>query len=132
MENRARYAVIGAFVLACLLAGFAFVSGIPNTGGMGARAVYAVRFNEPIGGITTGASVLFNGIRVGAVSSIKLEPNDPRQVTARLSGLARRPAHRAKGRTTRRATADIGKRSAAIADRRARRRRKPQRFSTHD
>src|SRR3974390_387242 len=85
MENRARYAVIGAFVLACLLAGFAFVSGIPNTGGMGARAVYAVRFNEPIGGITTGASVLFNGIRVGAVSSIKLEPNDPRQVTALLS-----------------------------------------------
>jgi len=44
-----------------------------------------VRFNEPIGGITTGASVLFNGIRVGAVSSIKLEPNDPRQVTALLS-----------------------------------------------
>jgi len=85
MENRARYAVIGAFVLACLLAGFGFVYWIANTGGIGARAVYAVRFNEPIGGITTGASVLFNGIRVGAVSSIKLEPNDPRQVTALLS-----------------------------------------------
>lgn len=85
MENRARYALIGAFVLACVLAGFGFVYWITNTGGIGARAVYAVRFNEPIGGITPGASVLFNGVRVGAVSSIKLDPNDPKQVIALLS-----------------------------------------------
>jgi phospholipid/cholesterol/gamma-HCH transport system substrate-binding protein len=85
MENRARYALIGAFVAGCLLAGFAFVYWIANTGGLGRSTVYAVRFNEPIGGITPGASVLFNGVRVGAVSSIKLDPNEPRQVTALLS-----------------------------------------------
>ncbi len=85
MENRARYALIGAFVLACLLAGFGFVYWIANTGGIGARTVYAVRFNEPIGGVTPGASVLFNGVRVGAVSAIKLDPNEPKQVTALIS-----------------------------------------------
>ena len=85
MENRARYALIGAFVVACLLAGFGFVYCFANTGGLGARAVYAVRFNEPIGGISPGAGVLFNGVRVGAVVSIKLDPNEPQQVTAVLS-----------------------------------------------
>src|SRR4051812_11120694 len=85
MENRARYALVGAFVLACLLAGFGFVYWIANTGGIGTRAVYAVRFSEPIDGITPGASVLFNGLRVGAVTSIKLDPNEPKQVTALLS-----------------------------------------------
>ena len=72
METRAPFALIGAFVLVAMLAIFGFVYWIANTGGIGARTVYAVRFNEPIGGVTPGASVLFNGVRVGAVSAIKL------------------------------------------------------------
>ena len=40
MENRARYGLIGAFVLVCILAGFGFVYWIANTGGIGARSVY--------------------------------------------------------------------------------------------
>jgi phospholipid/cholesterol/gamma-HCH transport system substrate-binding protein len=57
MENRAHYALIGAFVLACLLAGVGFVYWIANVGGIGAHAVYAVQFNEPLAGVTPGANV---------------------------------------------------------------------------
>ena len=85
MENRARYSLIGAFVLACILAGFGFVYWIANTGGIGKRTAYAVQFSEPVPGLTAGASVLFNGVRVGNVSSVTLDPSDPRRVTAMLS-----------------------------------------------
>jgi phospholipid/cholesterol/gamma-HCH transport system substrate-binding protein len=85
MENRARYSLIGGFVLACILAGFAFVYWIANSGGIGKRTVYAVRFSEPVPGLTPGAGVLFNGVRVGNVTAIKLDPGDPRRLTVLLA-----------------------------------------------
>jgi phospholipid/cholesterol/gamma-HCH transport system substrate-binding protein len=85
METRARYVLIGAFVLACLLAGFGFVYWVANSGGIGARAVYAIRFEQPVSGLLPGATVLFNGVRVGAVSSISLDPARPKQVAAIIS-----------------------------------------------
>jgi phospholipid/cholesterol/gamma-HCH transport system substrate-binding protein len=85
MENRARYTLIGAFTLACLLAGFGFVYWINSVGGLGERAVYAVRFEQPVSGLTEGANVLFNGIRAGSVARIDLDPNDPKRVTAVIS-----------------------------------------------
>lgn len=85
MENRARYSLIGGFVLICILAGFAFVYWIANTGGLGARALYAVQFNEPVPGLAPGASVTFNGVRVGNVSAVAFDPNNPRRLTATLS-----------------------------------------------
>jgi phospholipid/cholesterol/gamma-HCH transport system substrate-binding protein len=85
MENRARYTLIGAFTLACLLAGFGFVYWINSVGGLGERAVYNVRFEQPVSGLTQGANVLFNGIRVGSVARIDLDPNDPKRVTTVIS-----------------------------------------------
>ncbi len=85
METRARYILIGSFALAVLLAGFGFVYWIKTLGGFGQRAVYDVRFEQPVAGLTAGANVLFNGIRVGTVTRIDLDPNDPRRVTAAIS-----------------------------------------------
>lgn len=85
METRARYILIGSFALACLLAGFGFVYWIKTLGGFGQRAIYDVRFEQPVSGLTAGANVLFNGIRVGTVTRIDLDPNDPRRVTAAIS-----------------------------------------------
>lgn len=85
MENRARYGLIGAFVLVCILAGFGFVYWIANTGGIGARSVYTIRFEQPVSGLLPGANVLFNGVRVGAVSAIALDPAEPRRVTATVA-----------------------------------------------
>ncbi|MEP6632917.1 MAG: MlaD family protein, partial [Luteimonas sp.] len=40
--------------------------------------------NEPVTGLTEGSSVQYNGISVGTVEELKLAPNDPRRVLARL------------------------------------------------
>jgi phospholipid/cholesterol/gamma-HCH transport system substrate-binding protein len=85
MENSARYTLIGAFALACLLAAFSFVYWIKNVGGLGQRALYEIRFEQPVSGLAIGAGVLFNGIRAGAVTRIALDPNVPKRVTVTVA-----------------------------------------------
>src|SRR5690606_35521595 len=43
-----------------------------------------VIFREPVTGLTDGSSVQYNGIAIGTIESLKLAPNDPRAVIARL------------------------------------------------
>jgi phospholipid/cholesterol/gamma-HCH transport system substrate-binding protein len=85
MENRARYTLIGAFTLVCILGGFAFVYWIKNVGGLGQRDVYDVRFEQPVSGLTEGANVLFNGIRAGSVARIEFNAGDPKRVDVTIS-----------------------------------------------
>jgi phospholipid/cholesterol/gamma-HCH transport system substrate-binding protein len=85
MEYRARYVLIGGFALLCLFAGFGFVYWIKNTGGLGQRAIYDLRFEQSVSGLGLGAGVLFNGIRVGTVTAVNLDPEHPKRVTATIS-----------------------------------------------
>ncbi len=85
METRARFALIGLFTIAVVLAGFAFVYWIQNTGGIGQRTAYRVRFEGSVSGLLVGSSVLFNGMRVGEVTSMELDPKEPRIVMATLA-----------------------------------------------
>jgi len=68
METRAPFVVVGAFVLAAIVAVFGFVYWLHNTGGLGPRATYHVQFDGSVPGLLVGAAVLFNGIRVGEVT----------------------------------------------------------------
>src|SRR5262249_60529833 len=54
------------------------------TGDGGERAVYRVVFDGAVAGLRTGGWVLFNGIKVGEVSDLKLNPENPRQVVATI------------------------------------------------
>jgi phospholipid/cholesterol/gamma-HCH transport system substrate-binding protein len=85
METRARYVLIGAFTLICLFGGFGFVYWIKNLGGFGERALYELRFGQPVSGLVPGANVLFNGIRAGTVTRIDLDANEPSRVTVAIS-----------------------------------------------
>jgi len=85
METRANYVLIGAFTLAVIVGVFGFVYWFQNIGGTGERAFYRVVFDGSVSGLRTGASVLFNGIRVGEVTSLSLDPKRPKQVVARIS-----------------------------------------------
>ena len=85
METRANYVLIGVFTLAVVVGVFGFVYWFQNIGGTGERAFYRVVFDGSVSGLRTGASVLFNGIRVGEVTGLKLDPAKPQQVTATLS-----------------------------------------------
>src|SRR5215469_747713 len=91
METRAPYALIGLFVLAVIGAVFGFVYWLHNTGGLGERTVYRIRFESTVSGLLTGAAVLFNGIRVGEVTDLGLDPDDPKRVTAMVSIMASTP-----------------------------------------
>ena len=91
METRAPYALIGLFVLAVIGAVFGFVYWLHNSGGLGERTVYRVRFENTVSGLLTGAAVLFNGIRVGEVTDLQLDPDNPREVTATIAVMAGTP-----------------------------------------
>ncbi|HLK83156.1 MAG TPA: ABC-type transport auxiliary lipoprotein family protein [Xanthobacteraceae bacterium] len=91
METRAPYALIGLFVLAVIGGAFGFVYWLQNTGGLGERAVYRVRFESTVSGLLTGAAVLFNGIRVGEVTGLGLDAHNPRQVMATITVAADTP-----------------------------------------
>jgi len=84
METRANYVVIGLFTLAVIAGGFGFVYWFSRTGDGGERAVYRVVFDGAVSGLRTGGWVLFNGIKVGEVSDLKLNPENPRQVVATI------------------------------------------------
>jgi phospholipid/cholesterol/gamma-HCH transport system substrate-binding protein len=85
METRAPFAVVGAFVLAAMVAVFGFVYWLHNTGGLGPRTTYHVQFDGSVPGLLVGAAVLFNGIRVGEVTDLGLAPDNPRRVNATIS-----------------------------------------------
>jgi phospholipid/cholesterol/gamma-HCH transport system substrate-binding protein len=85
METRANYTLIGVFTLAVVVGVFGFVYWFQNIGGTGERAFYRVQFDGSVSGLRTGASVLFNGIKVGEVVDLKLDPKRPKQVVARIS-----------------------------------------------
>ena len=85
METRANYVLIGVFTLAVVVGVFGFVYWFQNIGGTGERAHFRVVFDGSVSGLRTGASVLFNGIRVGEVTDLNLNPERPKQVVANIS-----------------------------------------------
>lgn len=85
METRANYILIGLFTLATVLGAFGFVYWFHHVGGTGERVTYNVMFQGPIGGLRSGASVTFNGIRVGEVTALSLDPKDPKNSIATIS-----------------------------------------------
>lgn len=85
METRAPFVIVGAFVLAAIVAAFGFVYWLHNTGGLGMRSTYHIQFDGSVSGLLVGAGVLFNGIRVGEVTDLGLVADDPRRVDATIS-----------------------------------------------
>src|ERR1700747_2202124 len=91
METRAPFVSVGAFVLAAIVALFGFVYWLNNAGGIGKRETYQVVFNGPVPGLLIGAAVLFNGIRVGEVTSLDLVADRPHDVHATIAIAERTP-----------------------------------------
>ena len=91
METRAPYALAGLFALTVIAAVFGFIYWLHNTGGLSERTVYRIRFENSVAGLLVGAAVLFNGIRVGEVTELRLDPDDPSKVTATIAVAAATP-----------------------------------------
>jgi len=70
-------------VLGVLALAFIFVFWMTNLAGGGKR--YYIVFDGSVAGLTTGSSVGFNGIKVGEVQSLQLDPADARKVQVLIS-----------------------------------------------
>jgi phospholipid/cholesterol/gamma-HCH transport system substrate-binding protein len=84
MEDRAKYVLIGLFTFAVIASAFGFVYWLYNAQGSKESASYRVVFSGSVTGLRVGAPVLFNGIRVGQVTSLGLTDN-PSEVSAILA-----------------------------------------------
>ncbi|MEF2155285.1 MlaD family protein [Luteimonas sp. FXH3W] len=84
METKANYVLIGAFTLLVSLFVLMFALWAAKYSSDREWQDYSVLFSEPVTGLAEGSSVAYNGISVGTVKLLRLDPQDPRRVTALL------------------------------------------------
>lgn len=82
METKANYAAVGLFVVVLLATGLAFLFWLSDAGERAKQIDIKIVFSDPVSGLITGSNVLFNGIKVGEISSIALDPDNPSNVVA--------------------------------------------------
>ncbi len=80
MEIRARYALIGFFTLVVIVAAFVFVYWLKRLDETGIRSTVYFEFSGSVGGLAPGGAVYFAGIKVGNVTSLAFDPEDPNKV----------------------------------------------------
>jgi phospholipid/cholesterol/gamma-HCH transport system substrate-binding protein len=85
MERHAHYALIGLFTFAVIGSAFGFVFWLHHSSGKKQAVQYRVIFDSSVSGLQVGGNVLFNGIRVGEVINLRLDPGKPSQVIAMLA-----------------------------------------------
>ncbi|HTS94356.1 MAG TPA: MlaD family protein [Stellaceae bacterium] len=90
METRANYVLVGSFVLAVLLGMFVSVLWLAGAQFNRQFAYYDIFFTGSVTGLSVGAPVNYNGVSIGKVTEIRLDPTNPDQVrvTVELDSLA--------------------------------------------
>ncbi|ESR24241.1 MlaD family protein [Lutibaculum baratangense] len=84
METRANPLIVGLFTLVVIIAAFGFIVWMGSYGATRDRVTYQVVFPGEVTGLTEGSSVYYNGIRVGDVATLALDPDDPSKVIAAI------------------------------------------------
>ena len=85
MERKAHYELIGLFTFAVVAGAFGFIFWLHHSSGKKQAVAYRVIFDSSVSGLQVGGNVLFNGIRVGEVTSLRLDVDKPNQVIAMLA-----------------------------------------------
>lgn len=91
METRASYALIGASLIAGVVAFAAFVLWLGHVQFNKAFAEYEVVFNGAVNGLSEGGQVRYLGINVGEVTDLSLDETNPKHVVARVRIDAKTP-----------------------------------------
>lgn len=84
METRAHYALIGGAVIVMLAAIALFVVWLGKYSFDEETVLYDVVFDGPVRGLSDSSEVRFNGIKVGEVIKLGLDPSNPNRVIARI------------------------------------------------
>lgn len=80
METRARYMIVGLFVLSSLAGILIFFLWLAKSDVNNQKNYYNIYFKGSVTGLSPGASVSYLGVPVGNVKKIELDPNDLSQV----------------------------------------------------
>ena len=80
METRANYVAVGAFVLTVLAGVFVAVLWLARVQFETGYKYYETHVAGPVTGLGSGALVRLNGIEIGRVTRIELDPKDPQLV----------------------------------------------------
>ncbi|MBL37479.1 MAG: ABC transporter substrate-binding protein [Xanthomonadales bacterium] len=94
METKANYVVIGAFTFTIAIAAVLFGLFAARYATDSAWNHYQILFNESVIGLSDGSPVLYNGVNVGRVTELDLNPDDVRQVLVTVEIEAQVPVHR--------------------------------------
>ena len=86
METRAHYVAVGAFVLAVIFLAFVMVLSLTRSEFSEQAKRYYIFFRGSVAGLNKGSQVQYNGIPVGRVIDIRVDPDDVEkiQVTAEI------------------------------------------------
>lgn len=84
METRAHHVLIGFFTVLVVGAALLFALWLGKADADKQFQSYDIVFQEAVSGLSKGSTVEFNGIKIGDVSSLRLDPQDPRRVIARV------------------------------------------------
>ena len=91
METRANYVLIGAFTLLTAIGLLLFGLWAAKFSSERSWQQYKIVFDESVAGLSVGSPVQFNGIAVGSIQELSLDPNDPRRAIAIIRADARAP-----------------------------------------
>jgi phospholipid/cholesterol/gamma-HCH transport system substrate-binding protein len=80
METRAHYVAVGAFVIVIIFLAFGAVLWLGGVKLSEARDTYYVFFKGSVAGLSKGSAVQYNGIPVGRVADIRVDPNNIGQI----------------------------------------------------
>jgi len=84
METRAHHVLIGLFTVVVVVSALLFGLWLAKSSIDSEFKDYEVVFNEAVSGLSKGSAVQYSGIKVGDVVSLRLDPDDPRRVLARI------------------------------------------------
>lgn len=85
MEPRAHHVLIGLFTVIVAAGAIIFALWLSKSNSDDKVNEYEVIFTEAVRGLSRGSAVQYNGIRVGEVRGLSLDPQDLRHVRARIS-----------------------------------------------
>src|SRR5690606_31503830 len=91
MESKANYAIVGAFVTLVIVGFMGFVYWFSLADAVRERTAYRIVFDGAVTGLNVGTNVLFNGLPVGTVEMVAINPDNPGQVVARIGVEANAP-----------------------------------------
>lgn len=84
METKANFVMLGAATVVGVLAIMLFALWMANSEYSRGYNEYDVVFSDPVRGLAEGGEVRFNGIKIGEVKSLHIDPDNTNRVIARI------------------------------------------------